>query len=80
MNDDVHLLQFECNALISIHDLSKGLKTFCHLLYNFFVDVFISLLISLLIYENDLDHIIYDDTTNCTIQINHMLDYNPKII
>jgi hypothetical protein len=33
-----------------------------------------------LIYENDLDHIIYDDTTNCTIQINHMLDYSPKII
>jgi hypothetical protein len=23
MNEDVHLLQFECNAPISIHDLSK---------------------------------------------------------
>jgi len=33
MNEDVHLLQFECNAPISIHDLSKGLKTsFCLLI------------------------------------------------
>jgi len=32
MNEDVHLFQFECNVPISIHDLSKGLKTFCCLL------------------------------------------------
>jgi hypothetical protein len=32
MNEYVHLLQFECNASISIHDLPKGLKTFCCLL------------------------------------------------
>jgi len=30
-------------------------------------------------YENDLDHIICDDTTNCTIQINKMLDYMLRI-
>jgi hypothetical protein len=56
------------------------LKTFCLLLIFFRVDIFVSLLISLLIYENDLDHIIYDDTTNYTIQINNMLDYSLKII
>jgi hypothetical protein len=57
MNEDVHLFQFECNAPISIHDLSKGLKPFVVYLYSFVVDAFISLLISFLIYENNLDHI-----------------------
>jgi hypothetical protein len=42
----------------------------------FVVDVFISVFI----YENYLDHIIYDDNTNYTIQINNMLHYNPKTI
>jgi len=79
MNEDVHLLQFECNAPISIHDLSKGLKTFCHLLILFCCWHF-RFYFNFLIYENDLDHIIYDDTTNCTIQINNMLDDNPKTI
>jgi hypothetical protein len=80
MNEDVHLLQFECNAPISIHDLSKVWKPFVIYLYCFVVNIFVSLLISFLIYENDLDHIIYDDTTNCTIQINNMLDDNLKTI
>jgi len=55
----------------------KVWKPFVVYLYSFVV--FISLLISLLIYENDLDQIISYDTT-FTIQINHMLDYSPKTI
>jgi hypothetical protein len=58
----------------------KVWKPFVVYLYNFVVDIFISLIISFLIYENDLAHVRYDDTTNCTMQINNMLDYNPKTI
>jgi len=49
-------------------------------LYNFVINVFIYILISFFIYKNDLDHIIYDDTTNYIVQINNMLDYSPKTI
>ncbi len=80
MNEDVHLLQFQCNFQFQSMTYQKVFIPFVIYLYNFFVDVFVSLLISLLIYENDLDHIIYDDTTNYTIQINNMLNYSPKII
>jgi hypothetical protein len=58
----------------------KVWKPFVIYLYSFVVDIFVSILISFLIYENDLDHIIYDETTNCIVQINNMLDYSPKII
>jgi len=70
------------NAMLQFQSMTyqKVFKPFVIYLYSFLVDVFVSLLISLLIYENDLNHIIYDDTTNYTIQINHMLNYSPKII
>jgi hypothetical protein len=70
------------NAMLQFQSMTyqKVWKPFVVYLYSFLVDVFVSILISLLIYENDLDHIIYDDTTNYTIQINHKLDYSPKII
>jgi len=66
------------NAMLQFQSMTyqQVWKPFVIYLYN----VFVFLLISCLIYENDLDHIIYDDTTNCTVQINNMLDYNPKII
>jgi hypothetical protein len=70
------------NAMLQFQSMTyqKVSKPFVVYLYNFIVDVFIFLLLSFLIYENDLDHIIYDDTTNCTIQINNMLDYSLKAI
>jgi hypothetical protein len=70
------------NAMFQFQSMTyqKVFKPFVVYLYSFLVDVFVSLLISLLIYENDLNHNIYDDTTNYTIQINHMLNYSPKII
>jgi hypothetical protein len=70
------------NAMFQLQSMTyqKVWKPFVIYLYSFVVDVFISLLISFLIYENDLDHIRYDHTTNCTIQINNMLDYSPKTI
>jgi hypothetical protein len=49
-------------------------------LYSFVIHIFVSLLISFFICENDLDHIRYDDTTNFTMQINNMLDYSSKTI
>jgi hypothetical protein len=58
----------------------KVWKPFVVYLYSFVIDIFISLLISFLIYENDLDHIRSDDTTNYRMQMNYMLNYSPKII
>jgi hypothetical protein len=55
----------------------KVWKPFVVYLYSFVVNVFVSSLISFFIYENDLGHIIYDDTINYTVQINNMLDYSP---
>ncbi len=73
INEVVHLLQFECNAPISIHDLSKGLKTFCHWRFHFSFNFIFDL------WKRFGSHK-YDDTTNCTMQINNILDYNFKTI
>jgi len=70
------------NAMLQFQSMTyqKVWKPFAIYLYSFVVDIFVSILIPFFIYENDLDHIIYDDTTNYIIQINNMLDYSPKII
>jgi hypothetical protein len=70
------------NAMFQFQSMTyqKVSKPFIVYFYSFVVDIFVSLLISIFIYENDLDHIIYHDTTNCKIQINNMLNYSLKII
>jgi hypothetical protein len=70
------------NAMFQFQSMTyqKVWKPFVIYFYSFFVNIFVFHLISLLIYEKNLDHIIYDNTTNYTIQTNNMLDYSAKII
>jgi hypothetical protein len=75
-------IYFNLHAMLQFQSMTyqKVWKPFVVYLYSFVIDISISLLISFWIYENDSDHVKYDHTTNCRMQINNMLDYNLKTI